>query len=92
MEFGGFLVEMNKEERTEIKNWYLIFFCIMLVAMPLVFIWHIELNWEINPTRIYTNGWIDVTTIKLYHLHLYSLIIINFLASGYILHGMINKK
>ena len=63
----------------------MIAFALFLFAMPLIFAWHIEIGWEIKDNIIFTNGWYDREVIKIYHLQLYMLIILNFLASVYII-------
>ncbi len=91
MVFGNTFFKMKKEEWKIIKNIYMIFFCLMLLAMPIIFAWHIEIGWEINNDIIFTNGWYEKDIMKVYHTHLYALLILNGLASGYILYGLIKK-
>lgn len=83
---------MKKEEGIKIRTYYMILFCLFLVAMPIIFLWHIEIGWEIKENVFFENGWFEVEVLKIYHIQLYSLIILNGFASGYILYGLINKK
>ena len=67
------------------KKLWMIAFALLLFAMPLIFAWHIEIGWEIRDDIVFTNGWVVQDVQKIYHLHLYMLIILNFLASVYII-------
>lgn len=84
-------MKITKEEKNKIYNILMIALALALVFFPLVFAWHIEIAWE--PTEgHYTNGFKDVSTMKIYHIQLYALIATSIFASGVILYNLVNKK
>lgn len=68
-----------------------IFLALFLLAAPIIFAWHVEIGWKPKPGVILTNGWILIEVLKVYHIQLYSLVIINSLASAYILYGLVEN-
>lgn len=82
---------MNKEKQ-QLKQIWIIAFALFLLAMPLVFAWHIEIGWDVKEHGGYTNGWVVKDVLQIYHIHLYSLLLINSFASGYILYNSWSRK
>lgn len=59
-----------------------ILLAMMLVAMPLIFVWNLEL---INYVPYLTNGFMDFDSMQIYHLTMYLMFLVNSFAAYFIL-------
>jgi hypothetical protein len=82
---------VTKQEKKQIKKILLVAFALLLLAIPIIFAWHIEIGWEVRENTHFTNGWIIQDIMKIYHIQLYSLLLINSFAAGYIIMGLIKE-
>ncbi len=82
---------MMKSLKDHVHTLMIISLALFLLAAPIIFIWHIEIGWRPKPGVIFTNGWIFVEVLKVYHIQLYSLVVVNTIAAGYILYGLVEN-
>jgi len=64
----------------KITDLNIILMAILLIAAPLMFIWHTELFMlalQIGIEGEFTNGWIKHNPIQIYHLYMYVLVFVN---------------
>ncbi len=60
---------------------------LLLVSLPVNFIWHVEISMEFIDGIMLTNGFKNYNPIQIYHLKMYSMMFVNLLSGVYIVYS-----
>jgi len=77
-------IKMKKLINKKLKI-YRTFLAWGLIVLPVIAYWHIELATQFIDNIYFTNGFIEINPIKVYHFHMWGVFIINWATAFYLL-------